>query len=201
MNSQNNNEETPKIVILDSEKDLVLDHNYDGIQELNHPLPSWWTATFIGTVVFGIFYSVFYFWAGGLTLQQEFTRDMKLINEAKAKLAADVDQFDVKAFKQFTTESGLKKGLEVFNENCLTCHEEGGKGDIGPNLTDNYWLLAKGTPESIYPVVNKGNEDNGMPAWGEVITKDEMYAVVAYVMSLKGTNVEGGKEPQGKEIP
>lgn len=200
MNSHNNKTEE-KSVILDNEKELVLDHNYDGIQELDHPLPSWWTATFIGTVVFGVFYTIFYMWAGGLSLEQEFVRDMKMIEEAKAKLAKDVDNFDIDAYQGFTAADGVKKGLAVYQENCMECHKEGGAGDIGPNLTDDYWLLAKGTPETIYSIVNKGNEDNGMPAWGEIITKDEMYAVTAYLMTLKGTNIAGGKEPQGEKVP
>jgi len=195
------NDNKTENIILDDEKALVLDHDYDGIQELDHPLPSWWIATFVGTVIFGILYAIYYLWAGGPTLTQEYASDMKKINEAKAALAKQVDVFDKTAYMEWTKPDGLTKGKEVYDENCMTCHEENGKGDIGPNLTDEYWLLAKGTPESIYAIVNKGNEDNGMPAWGEVITKDEMYAATAYVMSLKGFKHEGGaKEPQGEKI-
>lgn len=195
------NDNKTENIILDDEKALVLDHDYDGIQELDHPLPSWWIATFVGTVVFGILYAIYYLWAGGPTLAEEYAGDMKKINEAKAELAKQVDVFDKTAYMEWTKPEGLAKGKAVYEENCLTCHEENGKGDIGPNLTDEYWLLAKGTPESIYAIVNKGNEDNGMPAWGEVITKDEMYAATAYVMSLKGFKHKGGaKEPQGEKI-
>ncbi|MCO4793394.1 MAG: c-type cytochrome [Bacteriovoracaceae bacterium] len=189
-------------IILDDEKALVLDHDYDGIQELDHPLPSWWIATFVGTVVFGVLYGMYYLWAGGLTLEEEYAQDMLKINKAKAELASKVDVFDQKAYSTWTTKVGLAKGAEVFEENCMTCHEENGKGDIGPNLTDEYWLLSDGTAESVYSIVNKGNEDNGMPAWGEVISKDEMYAATAYVMSIQGfEHKSGAKEPQGKKIP
>ncbi len=200
-NNDNDHNKSDEVLILDSEKELVLDHNYDGIQELDHPLPSWWTATFVGTVIFGLFYVIFYLWAGGPTLKQEFDRDMIAINQAKAKLAAQIDSYDAEVFHSLNNVKGIKQGLEVFTENCMACHEEGGRGDIGPNLTDNYWLLSKGTPESIYPIINKGNEDNGMPAWGEIIPKKEMYAVLAYIMSIKGSNPKGAKEPQGTEYP
>ncbi|TNF28424.1 MAG: c-type cytochrome [Deltaproteobacteria bacterium] len=197
------NDNKTENLILDDEKALVLDHDYDGIQELDHPLPSWWIATFVGTVVFGVLYAIYYLWAGGPTLSEEYKTDMKKISEAKAALAKQVDVFDAEIYaKTWNTAEGIAKGKEVYTENCMTCHEENGKGDIGPNLTDEYWLLAKGTPESIYAIVNKGNEDNGMPAWGEVISKDDMYAATAYVMSLYGFKHEGGaKEPQGEKIP
>jgi cytochrome c oxidase cbb3-type subunit 3 len=95
----------------------------------------------------------------------------------------------------------MVNGLAIYEENCLSCHEEGGKGDIGPNLTDSHWLNVKDTsPETVYKFVVVGNEDNGMPAWGDVLSKDELYQVIAYVLSVKDTNIPGGNEPQGEKL-
>jgi cytochrome c oxidase cbb3-type subunit 3 len=83
----------------------------------------------------------------------------------------------------------------------LSCHEEKGKGDIGPNLTDEYWLnLKQVNPGAIYGFILVGNEDNGMPAWADTLSKEELFAAVKYVLSVKGTNIPNGKEPQGEKL-
>jgi cytochrome c oxidase cbb3-type subunit 3 len=125
---------------------------------------------------------------------------MKGLNETRTAYAVKMAKFDHDAFQLITNDEGLKQGLLVYEENCLSCHEENGKGDIGPNLTDAYWLNAKGTPETIYEVVINGREDKGMPTWREDLSKEEILTVVHYLMSIKDTNVADGKEPQGELI-
>jgi cytochrome c oxidase cbb3-type subunit 3 len=78
----------------------------------------------------------------------------------------------------------------------LPCHAENGKGDVGPNLTDDHWIIAHGTPETVYDVVFHGSEANGMPIWSEMLSKDEIYQAVAYVMTFKNTFLKG-KGPEG----
>jgi cytochrome c oxidase cbb3-type subunit 3 len=91
----------------------------------------------------------------------------------------------------------VKKGEQVFLNNCIPCHKEKAIGDIGPNLTDEYWLWAKGTPESMFPVVFNGVPQNGMPTWGGTLSNDEIYQAISYVMTLHNTHQAGGKAPQG----
>ncbi len=183
----------------EQEKSVLLDHDYDGIQEFDYPLPTWWTASFLLTAVFGIPYIIFYIFLGGPTLKDELNEQMVVINEAKALQAQAAAVFTIEEYEAHKNNDGVNKGSVVFVENCQACHEAGGKGDIGPNLTDAYWLRAKGTPDSIYDIVTKGSEENGMPPWGEVLSKEQILDVTAYVMSLKNTNVPG-KEPQGEKI-
>lgn len=195
------NNDNEKNIILDDEKDILLDHDYDGIQELDHPLPSWWLATFWGGILFGIPYILYYLVAGGLTLNEEHKISWEQVQKVKAEAAKSLDNFSIEEWKAFDAkEDTLKKGLAVFEENCLSCHAENGKGDIGPNLTDKYWIHANGTPETIFKVVRDGVEENGMPIWSEVLEKEEMFAVVSYLMSIKNTNIAGGKEPQGNAV-
>ena len=196
------NNETKNVILSEEEQSLLLNHNYDGIEEFDYPLPGWWKMIFVITSIFGVFYFYYYQIAGGPTLQDEFNKDMAKINAIREEAAKDASNFDLSAYNSLNEKDPQHlNGLAIFEENCLSCHEEGAKGDIGPNLTDGYWLnLKEVTPESIYKFIIVGNEDNGMPAWGEVLPKDELYQVVSYVYSLKNTNVEGGKEPQGEKL-
>lgn len=189
-----------KLHVEENEKHLLLDHNYDGIQELNHPLPSWWSATFYGGILFAIGYFAYYQFMGGPSLRDEFKKDYAVVVAAQEEYKKKEGMFNPEVFATFNNAEGIKKGEEVFTNNCVACHLEKGKGDIGPNLTDEYWLWAKGTPETTYPVVFNGVVDNGMPNWSEVLSKEEIYQVVAYVQTLHLTHQPGGKAPQGNKV-
>ncbi len=182
------------------EDKILLDHSYDGISELDNPLPSWWQFTFYGALVFAAFYFSFYTILGGPTLRDEFAKDYDIIQKKQAEIKAKNGGFNSEKYQQIVALDGIKKGEEVYLNNCLACHKEKGMGDIGPNLTDEHWLWAKGTPETIYPVIFNGVPQNGMPTWSETISSDEIYQVTAYLMTLKNTNIPGGKAPPGEKI-
>jgi cytochrome c oxidase cbb3-type subunit 3 len=197
MSTQNNND---KLHVMENEKNLLIDHNYDGIQELNHPLPNWWNIIFYLSCAFGAGYFVYYQFLGGPTLRHEFTAHYAQVRQKQAEFKRINSSFNQHQYKEIVTQDGVNHGKVVFENNCQACHHENGKGDIGPNLTDDHWIVAKGTPETVYQVVFIGSEENGMPAWAELLQRDEIYQAVAYVMSLKNTFVKGGKEPQGIKI-
>jgi cytochrome c oxidase cbb3-type subunit 3 len=184
----------------EEDKAVLLDHNYDGIQEFDYPLPSWWVMTFVLTCLFGIPYIIYYNFMDGPSLRDEMNSNLTEINKVRQAYAVSLIKFDTAKYNGLKSAGGVEKGAEVYEENCMSCHEEGGKGDIGPNLTDAYWIHARGTEDTIYEVVLNGRDEKGMPAWGEDLTSDEIYQVVSYVMSLKNTNVPGGKEPQGEKV-
>jgi cytochrome c oxidase cbb3-type subunit 3 len=194
------NKDDNKLEVMPDEKHLLLDHDYDGIQELNHPLPNWWNVIFYFSVFFGFGYFIYYQIMSGPTLRDEFKNDYAKVVAAQDEFKKLNSAFKEEKYLAIANVEGIKKGAEVFVNNCLPCHAEGGKGDIGPNLTDAHWLVAQGTPETIYNVVFNGSEANGMPPWNEVLSSEEIYHSVAYVMSLKNTNVKGGKEPQGEKV-
>lgn len=184
--------------LTEEDKSVLLDHDYDGIQEFDYPLPSWWTMSFVLTVLFGVPYMIYYLAMGGPTLAQEQEVDMAVLNKVRTAYAVRMAKFDDTAYAKFDNEEGAKLGAVVYDDNCMSCHEEGGKGDIGPNMTDSYWIHAKGTKETIYEVVLNGREDKGMPTWKEDLTKEEILQVVKYLMTIKDTNVADGKESQGE---
>jgi cytochrome c oxidase cbb3-type subunit III len=196
--SQNNKEET-KLEVKPDEQHLLLDHDYDGIQELNHPLPKWWNVIFYTCCAFAVGYFAYYQLMKGPTLRDEFKVSYEKVLAAQAEFKRLNSAFNQEHYNAIVADDGIKKGEEVFVNNCLPCHAEKGAGDIGPNLTDDHWLVAKSTPDTIYNVVFNGSEANGMPAWAEVMTKDEIYQATAYVSSLKNTFLKG-KGPEGEKI-
>jgi cytochrome c oxidase cbb3-type subunit 3 len=192
--------EETKLHVEEGEKHLLIGHSYDGIQELNHPLPFWWQFTFYGAIIISTAYVIYYQLLGGPSLRDVFNKEYAVIvsmqNEFKKKQGA----FNEELYVKYSTPAYIKKGEEIFTNNCVACHLEKGKGDIGPNLTDEYWLWAKGTPATIFPVVFNGVPENGMPTWSEVLSPEEIYQVVAYVQTLHHTHQPGGKAPQGIKI-
>lgn len=197
MNDNNNNE---KLHVEEDEKHLLLDHNYDGIQELNHPLPNWWNGGFYIGIIFGILYWMFYSVMDGPTLRDEYHAEMEPIKQAQLNYKNSNEIFKVELYNEWDKPENLTKAKQVYEDNCFACHAEDGRGDIGPNLTDDYWLLTQGTPETNYKVVFFGSEENGMPAWGEVLPVEEIYLALIYIDSLKNTFHPEGKEPQGEKI-
>lgn len=188
-----------KLHVEADEQHLLLDHAYDNIQELNHPLPSWWNFIFLICCIFSGGYFVYYQFMGGPSLRDEFNQEYARIVAVQEEFRKQNSAFNQEHYAAIVADDGVNKGQVVFENNCLPCHAEKGAGDIGPNLTDDHWLVAKSTPDTIYGVVFNGSEENGMPAWAELLTKDEIYQAVAYVSSLKNTFVKG-KEPQGEKI-
>jgi cytochrome c oxidase cbb3-type subunit 3 len=184
----------------EEDKKYITDHTYDGIKEFDYPLPFWWSMTLVLTILFAIPYGIYYIFLDGPTARESAQKEMVEINKLRSAYAVKMANFDQELYAGILAKDGMDKGKEVFMENCSPCHLESGAGDIGPNLTDNYWLNAKGTKETVYEVILNGREEKGMPIWREELTKEDIYAVTAYVMSLVGTNVEGGKEPQGELI-
>ncbi len=198
MNHTNN--EGEKLHVEENEKHLLLDHAYDGIHELNNPLPSWWSFLFYTGIIFSIAYFIFYQIMGGPTLREEFNKDYSKILVVQEEFKKANSAYKDERYVAVANPEGIEKGEEVYENNCLPCHQEKGMGDIGPNLTDKHWIVAKSTPETIYNVIFNGSEANGMPPWSEVLTTEEIYLAVAYVSSLKNTFQKGGKLPQGEVI-
>jgi len=178
-------------------EDRLLDHAYDGIQEYDNPMPRWWVWIFWGSFWFSCAY-VFHYWFGnGVSVADDYAAEMEVVaaKEAKAALASDVSEESLAKVMASATE----QGQAVFQARCVACHLEKGQGSIGPNLTDAHWIHGKGQLMDIYAVVNEGVAAKGMPAWGRQLSPAELRQVVAYVGTLRGTNVPG-KPPEGNPV-
>jgi len=178
----------------------VLEHSYDGIQEFDNPMPRWWVRIFWGSFVFSLGY-MFHYWAGnGLSVEEDFKAEMAVVNAARAKEALSQKVSEESLDKLLSDASSIEAGGAVFAARCAACHLEKGQGSIGPNLTDANWIHGKGTLMDIYKTVSDGVPAKGMPEWSRQLTPSELRQVVAFVGTLRGTNVEG-KAPEGEAVP
>jgi cytochrome c oxidase cbb3-type subunit 3 len=187
-------------VPLEKEKDILLNHNYDGIRELDNHLPPWWTGLFYGSIVFAILYLIFYHVSDTLPLQlQEYETQVAQADEQARKLKASnpvaiIDETNVAIV---TDPVALADGKTTFLSNCASCHRQDGGGDIGPNLTDEYWKNG-GSIQDIFTVVRHGVQGTNMIAWEGFISPDKMQNVSSYILTLKGSNPENPKKPEGE---
>lgn len=190
-----------KSVPVEKEKTIELDHNYDGIRELDNHLPPWWKWLFYGTIAWGLVYLVVYHFSDSLPLSEEEYRNEVAAAEEKARefKASQPQAVIDENTLQFTNDAAIvKKGKSVFmNSNCGSCHRnDGGGNTIGPNLTDKYWLHG-GDVKNIFSTIRNGVVEKGMPAWGKSLSPQDVRDVTFFVMSLQGTNPAEAKAPQG----
>jgi cytochrome c oxidase cbb3-type subunit III len=176
-------------------EDKLLDHEYDGIQEYDNPMPRWWVWIFWATIAFSILY---FFDVGGIGIGKgriaAYEADMAAFRAAHPQGGSTLSAAQLLALTKDPSVVAL--GKTTFATNCAACHGADGGGIIGPNLTDDYWLHGGTLPE-IEKTVNEGVPVKGMPAWGKMLKPDQLQAVVAYVATLHGTKPAKPKEPQG----
>lgn len=181
--------------------EVIEGHEYDGIHELDNPLPGWWLITFYITIVFAVIYFVYYEFAGGPTLDEQLAREMKtVLSKRKAAEKAEVGESEETLIAMLGDPKVLSRGKSEFATKCAVCHGNHGQGLIGPNLTDDYWIHGNGSISSILSIANEGVADKGMPTWRGVIDPELLEDVAVYVYSLHGTNPEGAKQPQGEKV-
>lgn len=184
---------------VEKETEIMLDHNYDGIKELDNHLPPWWKWLFYATIVWGLGYLVVYHLMDSLPLSdQEYQNELSLAQEQKAKLLASKPAvvIDEEALQYSNDEKIIQNGRKVYVTNCASCHLANGEGSIGPNLTDEYWLHG-GSVKNIYVTIKNGVQEKGMIPWGPVLSPEQIRDVSFYIMSIKGSNPANPKPPQG----
>jgi cytochrome c oxidase cbb3-type subunit III len=176
--------------------DRLREHSFDGIQEFDNYLPKWWLWSFYLACIYAAIYWFHYEGSGFGTssiaaYEAEYSAKMK--REAAAKPVTR--QLLLDYAKQ---PSAIEAGRKLFVTTCFVCHKADGGGQAGPNLTDKFWIHG-GSIEQIYQTVAKGSPtDATMIAWEPNLKRVGVLQVVSYVMSIKNTNVPGGKAPQGK---
>jgi len=184
-----------------NQDELLLDHNYDGIQELDNPLPFWWLAIFYITMVFAAGYVFYYEFGDGPTLNQELAEEQKVIENIQYEGPSGPAGLDEAKLSGVIADSAqVELGKGIFAGKCAACHGPEGQGVIGPNLADAFWINGDGSPMAVAKVIQNGVGDKGMPAWGTQLKEEELYQVAAYVTSLKGTNPANPKAPQGNRV-
>lgn len=182
----------------DIDDKYLMEHNYDGIQEYDNPLPAWWLITFFGTIIFGFHYWVFYEFGGGATLAEELKRDMAAVKSLNKTVENPDKEESLAAL--LASDSAKAKGKEVYTAKCAVCHGPELGGLIGPNLVDEFWIHGKGKMVDIAGVVRKGVLDKGMPNWDTQLKDEEIQSVAVYVYAHRGSKPANPKAPQGEKV-
>jgi len=183
---------------VEQEQEIILDHNYDGIKELDNSLPPWWVYMFYATIIFAVVYLVRFEVMDGDNQVSEYN---KAVAEAKASLdkykETATDIIDLNTVTLLTDTKDLKRGKAIFNLNCVACHLADGGGSIGPNLTDEYWILGGGI-KNVFKTVSEGGRDGkGMVAWKNNLKPVDIAKVSSYILSLQGTTPANPKKAEG----
>lgn len=187
------------VVPVEKEQDILLNHDYDGIQELDNSLPPWWVAMFYITIFIGGIYMVYYHVTDmGLGQEEQYEVEMKEAEEAVAAfLASQADAVDETNAEMLTDEGALAQGGELFVGKCAACHGQLGEGGVGPNLTDAYWLHG-GDIKDVFKSIKYGIPEKGMIAWQAQLPPADIHKIASYILTLRGTNPPNAKEPQGE---
>jgi cytochrome c oxidase cbb3-type subunit 3 len=181
--------------------DPLTGHEYDGIAEYDNPMPAWWRRIFWATFVFSLGYVVHYHFTGnGESVSQGYAREMREQREIEAAQALGKELTEDGLAKLMHDPALVKDGQGIFAARCVQCHAERGQGNIGPNLTDDHWINGSGTLLDLYEIVSNGRPQRGMPTWSRMLRPMEVAQVVAFVGTLRGTNLPG-KAAEGTALP
>ena len=180
----------------EQEADIDLGHDYDGIRELDNRLPPWWLYGFYITIIVGVIYLYrFHVSHTAPGSGEEYAAAVASADqEVKEYLKKKGDLVDENTVTLLTSEAALAEGKTIFMKSCVACHKEDGRGDVGPNLTDDYWLHGADV-KSVFKTIRYGI--NAMPKWETSYSNKEIAALTSYVKSLKGTHPANAKAPQG----
>ena len=184
------------------ENNALTDHAYDGIQEYDNPLPGWWKWMFVGSIVFSLFYAMyFHIGAPGRSVADQYDAELAANTRLQFAEIGDLEPTQDNILRFANQKSWLSVGQTVYKTNCISCHGRDGEGKVGPNLTDEYYKNVRKV-EDIARVINQGAGNGAMPAWANRLHPNEVVLVSAYVTSLRGTQpASEGKGPEGTVIP
>ncbi len=184
---------------IETEEEIILDHDYDGIRELDNNLPPWWLYGFYASIIFAFVYMFKYQVFGGTNQKEEYLIE---VAEAELEIAAykknATGLLTLNTVELLTEEEDLEAGKSVFLANCIACHKADAGGGIGPNLTDAYWILGGGIKNVFNTITEGGRPGKGMISWKSDLKPGEIAQVASYVLSLNGTTPAEPKEPEGE---
>lgn len=184
---------------VEQEADIDLGHDYDGIRELDNRLPPWWLYGFYITIVFAAIYLWrFHVSHTGPSSAEEYQASVTKA-EAKIKeyLKEKGEAVDENTVTLLIAPEDLAEGKKFFITSCASCHKQDGAGDVGPNLTDDYWIHGNDV-KSVFKTIRYGI--NAMPQWQNTYSNKQIAQLTSYVKSLHGTKPANPKAPQGELI-
>ncbi|NOX17396.1 MAG: c-type cytochrome [Chlorobi bacterium] len=189
------NKRTP----IEDENKILLEHDFDGIRELDNKIPPWFNAILWGTVVFAIVYMVNYHIIGsGNVQEEEYAEEMRAAKMQRELLSESGALVSAETVTALTDPADLERGKKIFLKNCAACHGQNGEGLVGPNFTDEYWIHGGGI-KNVFHTISEGVPAKGMISWKSQLSPGEIQTVGSYVLSLRGTSPPNQKGPEGKK--
>ncbi len=187
-------------VPVEQEADVMLDHDYDGIRELDNKLPPWWVWGFYLTIIFAFVYLINYHISGTGKLQiAEYNEEIRVAGiEKENRMKNDANFITEANVVRLSDPAALSEGKGIFVKNCVACHGNEGQGGVGPNFTDVFWINGGGI-KNIFRVITNGVAAKGMISWKSQLTPKQIQSVGSYIMTLQGTNPPNPKAPQGEK--
>jgi cytochrome c oxidase cbb3-type subunit 3 len=185
-------------VPIEKEEDIMLDHNYDGIKELDSRVPPWYTGLFYATIIFSVIYLLnFHVFNTGKLMYDEYEEEMKFAAIQKARLMNTGSLLTEDNVTKLTDDVSLLSGKEIYDANCVACHTADGGGLVGPNFTDEYWIHGGGI-KNIFKTVKYGVPSKGMISWQTQLNPLQIQQVASYILTFQGTTPLAPKAPEGE---
>jgi len=189
---------------LSEEKDLVMEHEFDGITELDNPTPGWFMVLFYGSIIFAIVYMFNYEVLGwGPNQDEEYATELAEAEEAKiaylSKPGNAKNAVNENNMEQSKDAAILTSGAGLFVNRCTPCHGELAQGLVGPNLTDEYWIHG-GSPGGVFKTIKYGVPEKGMVAWEKSLSAQQISDLTNYILSLQGSSPAGAKAAEGEKL-
>jgi cytochrome c oxidase cbb3-type subunit 3 len=185
-------------VPIEKEEEILMDHDYDGIKELDSKVPPWYTGLFWATILFAVYYMLnFHVLNTGKLMYEEYDEEMQIAATQKAELLNTGTLLTEESVTRLTDDLSLLSGKEIFDANCVACHAADGGGLVGPNFTDEYWIHGGGI-KNIFKTIKYGVPSKGMISWQTQLNPLQIQQVASYIMNLKGTTPLAPKAAEGE---
>lgn len=186
-----------RAVPIEQEKEIIFEHDFDGITELDNKVPPWFNILFYGTIVFAVIYMlVFHVFKVSPLMIDEYVEEIRAAEIQKQELIKSGAFINEETVTLLSDPPSLESGKSIYTVNCVPCHGTGGEGTVGPNMTDDYWINGGGI-KNIFKTVKYGVPAKGMISWQTLLNPKQMQEVSSYIISLRGTNPPNGKPPEG----
>lgn len=187
-----------KAVPVEKERDIMFDHGYDGIHELDNDLPPWWKYGFYITIVWAFCYLVYYHVtdSGALSIQEYKNEIAEADAALRERMLKSADMVTSESVIALSDADAISAGQGIYIQNCVACHGQKGEGSVGPNLTDEFWIHGGGI-KNVFKTVQNGVPAKGMISWKSQLSPKQIQQVSSFILTFQGTKPENGKAPQG----
>ena len=179
----------------DPKDPLLLDHDYDGIRELDNKLPRWWVWLFNLCIVFAVIYFAYFHVLGkGKLMAAQYRAEMQIGDQIKAQAVKRFED-SLTSLQPSKDPMVLAEGQKTFKTLCAPCHRDDGGGQVGPNLCDDYWIHGSNFVDNLNTIWN-GVPSKGMVTWKGVLKPSTIHAVGSYIYTLRGSHPKNPKPPE-----